>query len=34
LVGAIEALLERGQRNGNSLKKTSKREVQEKRVRR
>jgi DNA-binding MarR family transcriptional regulator len=34
LVGAIEALLQRGQHGGNNLKKTAKREVQGKRARR
>lgn len=32
LVGAIEALLERGRRNGNSVKKTAKRKLRERRA--
>jgi DNA-binding MarR family transcriptional regulator len=32
LVGAIEALLERGQRNGDNRKKTGKKEERERRV--
>ena len=32
LVGAIEALLERGQRNGNNQKKTGKKEARDRRA--